>query len=447
MNSQNIPNLQNIQNIQNIHSISNAQKQSFIAAVTDTNTLDMATSTNILLSNNNIFTSPLGAFTNRNNIISTPSPSLFENAVPNLTIPPSALDNESIFKLPEPYVSKDVLFDSNVQKSHVDNNIKEKKNVLNTDIPAIPSTSIMNQIQTNLENEQFTFNNITINEENNTLEEEEPFLMPSLISPSLNPNSLYQNIHSGNKEKHNLLTSPVIIPEYNRKSSYPLSKTTQRHKYNKSNSIPKSSTSIPNSLNTNIVSPIFITNQNNNISSISHNYHLPGSIMPLTIGSPTKSNTNEPIYKDNDNNNLNRYHSQHNNNNIVLADHVHFGDEKSSLNEAQLYSFSSEKSKVLSISDTKNYKSIPLAYNIHGKSDDSGNTNKIDYKKDAFSPLVGPMITNPTNFMSSPSIKPIPQSMLPITPSVLMHLDNQLTSSITANNQQTTETTKQKNFI
>jgi len=268
--------------------------------------------------------------------------------------------------------------------------------------------------------------------------------MPSLISPSLNPNSLYQNIHSGNKEKHNLLTSPVIIPEYNRKSSYPLSKTTQRHKYNKSNSIPKSSTSIPNSLNTNIVSPIFITNQNNNISSISHNYHLPGSIMPLTIGSPTKSNTNEPIYKDNDNNNLNRYHSQHNNNNIVLADHVHFGDEKSSLNEAQLYSFSSEKSKVLSISDTKNYKSIPLAYNIHGKSDDSGNTNKIDYKKDAFSPLVGPMITNPTNFMSSPSIKPIPQSMLPITPSVLMHLDNQLTSSITANNQQTTETTKQK---
>jgi len=177
MNPQDISNLHNIQNI---HSISNAQEQSFIAAAvtTDTNNLDMSTSTNILLNNNNIFTSPLVAFTNRRNVISTPSPSIFDNTVPNLTIPPSALDNETIFKLPEPYVSKDVLFDSNIQKSHVDNSIKEKKNILNTNIPTVQTTSIMNQIQKKLEKEQqFTFNNITINEENNTMEEEEVILL------------------------------------------------------------------------------------------------------------------------------------------------------------------------------------------------------------------------------------------------------------------------------
>ena len=172
MNSKNIPNLHNFQ------SISSTREQSFLStAVADSNTVNMVNTTNILLnSNNEIFTSPIIAYTNmnRNNAISTPTHALINEATPSITIPPSAIDNnQSVFKLPEPYVSKDILFNSDIQKSNKNN---MKKHTLDSNATTISSGSIINHIQENLENDNFTFNNYDntpLNENNETLEKEE----------------------------------------------------------------------------------------------------------------------------------------------------------------------------------------------------------------------------------------------------------------------------------
>ncbi|OUM68026.1 hypothetical protein PIROE2DRAFT_68751 [Piromyces sp. E2] len=215
----------------------------------------MANTTNILLnSNNEIFTSPIIAYTNmnRNNALSTPTHSLINETTPSITIPPSAIDNnQSVFKLPEPFVSKDILYDSNIQKSNV----------------------IINQLQKKLENENFTYDNISLNEGNETIEKEE--------------------------------------------------------------------------------------------------YHLPGSVMSLASLSPHTNYINE------------RKNSSNIYDNVAIS-----------------------------------------PYTLPKYKDSNENSSN------GFSPLVGPMITGPMNFESSPTAKPISQSMLPITPSVLMHLDNQQASSL-----------------
>jgi len=238
--------------------------------------------------------------------------------------------------------------------------------------------------------------------------------MPSLISPSLAPNTIFQNFQSKHKEKFNPLTSPAMISDYNRKTTYSISKIPQ--KSSKSHIVTNS--------------PLFITNQNN-ISSISNNYHLPGSIMPLASLSPHTNFINEQ--KNNHNSFDNLTSDQRFNNNSYISENNPPSKESS-------YPYSSKKTNVLSQSKSNNEKIIPLVspYVLPKNKDGNDNTSNV------FSPLVGPMITGPIDFETSPTIKPISQSMLPITPSVLMHLDKKQASSVAQKiNTDQTKTTKQ----
>jgi len=163
MNSNNISNLKNIQNFQ---TISNSRNQSYMESMTNGNSMNIST-TNILLNNDNIFTSPAVAFTNRNNVISTT----------NINLSSSVLENSNnVFKLPEPYVSKDIISDSNFKHSNTNNNIENKNKLVMLEdgrVAAMSSTSLINQLQGNIENEQFAFNHISTINENNSMGKEE----------------------------------------------------------------------------------------------------------------------------------------------------------------------------------------------------------------------------------------------------------------------------------
>jgi len=249
-----------------------------------------------------------------------------------------------------------------------------------------------------------------------------------LISPSITPDTLYRKI-SRNKEDFNLLTSPVLLPENQGKSTYNIPSKMIKHTsvsnsdFDKVHTISNASP-ISTHLNTNMTSPIFITNQNS-ISSLSQNYRLPGSIMPVSTNTPkinyvNNSNTalNRPTFD-----NQNNQNNDNNNNNTYSR-------------SSNIYNISSKKNTILaqSTSNNKNSNSLVSPYTLSRKNENNNNANILNYKGDMFSPLVEPMITGPLSFMSSsPPVKSIPQSMLPITPSVLMHLENQQTSSISSN--------------
>eukprot|EP00833_Pecoramyces_ruminatium_P017196 jgi/Orpsp1_1/1191228/evm.model.d7180000084244.1 len=155
MNSHNISNLNDIQDI---NAITSSRKQPLMSSMANNNSMNITT-TNILLHDNNIFTSPVVAFTNRNDTIPTS----------NISVPPVLDSTNSTFKLPEPFVSNEIISDSNFQKSNKIKN-KNKLIMLNENVTSISSSSLFNQFQSNLENEHFSFNNVNqITENNNTL--------------------------------------------------------------------------------------------------------------------------------------------------------------------------------------------------------------------------------------------------------------------------------------
>ncbi|ORX56063.1 hypothetical protein BCR36DRAFT_395791 [Piromyces finnis] len=341
-------NSKNITNLHNLHSFINTHKQSFLSSITDSNSINKTNTTNILLnSNKEIFTSPIISFpnVNRNNAISTPTHSLINEANSNITIPPSDIDNiQSVFRLPEPYVSKDILTNSDFQESNT-NNVR-KKYILDSNVTKIPST-LVSQLKTNIKKDNIIFDNLSINENNEIIK----------------------------KDEFNPLTSPVIVPEYNKNESYSISKVSQ--KVSNLHTLPSSS------INS---SPTFI-------SSISKNHNLPGSIMPITTISSHTSYVNE----------------NKNSHNIL------------------------DKVNTLSHSKPNKSNNISLASPfILSNNNNSSNSNK-EHANNSFSPLVGPMLTDSICFESSPTTKSISQSILPITPSVLMHLDNHRTSSLIHN--------------
>jgi len=143
-----------------------------------------------------------------------------------------------------------------------------------------------------------------------------------ISSPSVTSDSIFQKI-TINKDGYNLLSSPTVISEIQRKSPYSFSSKKVKHdtitnpELEKARIIPNSS-SLKTHLNNNVTSPIFLTNQNN-ISSLSHNYDL-----PITTKSPSpkvkyinnlNSIINQPA-SDNQNNNKNIYNKTSNTYNL-----------------------------------------------------------------------------------------------------------------------------------